>query len=68
MDSIKNGISDRIYRIIQIDGPSTKGYLAAGEKNPVNLVQKMKLNIESIQQSKGIIKIQHGIHTLRISA
>jgi hypothetical protein len=44
MDSIKKiRISDRIYRIIQIEGPSAKGYLAAGEKNPdnpVNPVQK----------------------------
>jgi hypothetical protein len=35
----KKRISDRIYRIIQIEGPSAKGYLAAGEKNlyPVKL-------------------------------
>ena len=43
MDSIKKNISDRIYRIIQIEGPSAQEYLAAGEKNPiypVNPVQK----------------------------
>jgi hypothetical protein len=43
MDSRKKRISDRIHRIIQIEGPSAKGYLAAGEKNsinPVNPVQK----------------------------
>jgi len=32
MDSIKKKISDRIYKIIQIEGPSAKWYLAAGEK------------------------------------
>jgi hypothetical protein len=37
MDSIKKRISDRIYRNIQIEGPSAKGYLAAGEKIPLIL-------------------------------
>ena len=35
-------ISDRIYRIIWIAGPSAKGYLAAGEKNPINPVNPVK--------------------------
>jgi hypothetical protein len=30
--------SDRINRIIRIERPSAEGPLAAGEKNPVNLV------------------------------
>jgi hypothetical protein len=33
MDSIKKRISDRIYRIIWIEGPSAQDQLAAGEKN-----------------------------------
>ena len=52
MDSILKNISDRIYRIIWIEGPSAYKYLAAGEKNPispVNPVKKKKLKIESIQ-------------------
>jgi hypothetical protein len=44
MDSIKRKrMSDRIYRIIKIKVPLASGYLAAGEKNPidpVNPVQK----------------------------
>jgi len=35
-------ILDRIYRIIWIVGPSTQGYLAAGEKNPINPVNPVK--------------------------
>ena len=53
MDTNLEKISDRIYRITRIEGPSAQGYLAAGEKylvNPVNPVQK-KLKIESIQHS-----------------
>ena len=42
MDSIKKRISDRIYRILQIYGPSAKGYPAAGEKNPVNPVNPVQ--------------------------
>jgi hypothetical protein len=54
MDSLKKRISDRIIRILQIEGLSAWGHLAAGEKNPinpVNPVSKKKLNIESIQHS-----------------
>ena len=47
----QKNISDRIYRIIRIEGPSALGYLAAGEKNPINPVKKKKLKIESIQHS-----------------
>jgi hypothetical protein len=46
MDSILKNISDRIYRIIWIEGPSAYKYLAVGEKNPispVNPVKKKKL-------------------------
>jgi hypothetical protein len=46
MDFLKKRISDRIIRILQIEGPSAWGHLAAGEKNPinpVNPVQKRKL-------------------------
>ena len=32
MDSNKKRISDRIYRIIRIEGPTAKEHLAAGEK------------------------------------
>jgi hypothetical protein len=35
-------ILDRIYRIIWIVGPSAQGYLAAGEKNPINPVNPVK--------------------------
>jgi len=42
MDSRKKRISDRIYRIIQIEGPSAEGYLAAGEKNPINPVNPVQ--------------------------
>jgi hypothetical protein len=42
MDSIKKRILDRIYRIIKIEGPSAKGYLAVGEKNPVNPVNPIQ--------------------------
>jgi hypothetical protein len=38
MDSIKINISDRIYRITWIEGPTVQEYLAAGEKNPINPV------------------------------
>ena len=43
MDSNKKRISDRIYWINRIEGPSAPKYIAAGEKNPpnpVNPVQK----------------------------
>jgi len=42
MDSIKKRISDRIYKIIQIEGPSAKWYLAAGEKNPIDPVNPVQ--------------------------
>jgi len=42
MDSSKITISDRIYRIIEIEGPSALGYLAAGEKNPINPVNPVQ--------------------------
>ena len=66
MDSIKKRISDRIYRIIWIEGPSAQKYLAAGEKNLINPVKpacpmesfcpipsgsQKKIKIESIQHS-----------------
>ena len=44
MDSIEKNISDRIYRIIWIEGPSAQEYLAAGEKNPINPVDPVKNN------------------------
>ena len=57
MDSILKNISDRIYRIIWIEGPSAYKYLAAGEKNPIspiNPVKKKKLKIESIQHPESL--------------
>ena len=44
MDLSKKRISDGIYRIIQIEGPSALGYLAAGEKNPLNPVNPVQKN------------------------
>jgi len=42
MDSNLKKISDRIYRIIWIEGPSVLGYPAVGEKNPINSVNPVK--------------------------
>jgi hypothetical protein len=42
MDSIQKNISDRIYRIIWIEGPSASEYLTAGEKNPIIPVNPVK--------------------------
>jgi hypothetical protein len=42
MDSDCRKISDRIYRIDWIEGPSAEGHLAAGGKNPINPVNPVK--------------------------
>jgi len=42
MDSNLKKISDRIYRINWIVGPSAQGYLAAGDKNSIDRVNPVK--------------------------
>ena len=58
MDSSKKRISDRIYRINWIVGPSAKGYLTAGEKifTPLNFEEQRSVFNQGYQSCKSCQK------------